>query len=601
MQLASPFQLRLSAFRGAALEREREDNSQGCLAHVDSMGWNAERQWCGQFGWKELYYFIHICNLPSWLFSCLHWHLFWVWSLAKVQALNPMRPWWLRVLHPWLGLPKASNQKSFAVCRWGKWQFVSRGDRGWVAPSTLGVGFVRGPGIDRVAEKEIQRRCHFGWFWKIAFQETSSHCYGKNSLCIVQDRMDGRFYSESRISNQSFEIYKPGILVFLKEGSVLQGLRGPKSIPCACTMQDPPGAGEKHGGDWVGHAWCNEQNLESCRRCLCLFLLLLRLPAHADAVGGAGGGYGEYTVYPICILCLPWNSMATSGTSSWILWWVGRVMIRIFVHGLLSYYHLVGKLTVSSTHDMMSRFFECRSGNHLHKNSLCQLFAAKSSAFLCQELQLLTDSLTRTILTLARQGAPSSRWRRNQEIINKEGVKRSNLRKRKMESNHENLLLIMMFFSDPRWYQWRLHRWGDQQFKSFHPQLDGTEAVLRRKHMQSARCRELFAAATAGGHEGARVGRKVSGMVEVGSFGNELSHSEPKSVILNGWSWRDAIHFGDQERFGKMPDCFVSRCQEKGQRKMADYVSQACPEICNVAVQLMSVTWWMVDHRHGDL
>ena len=102
-----------------------------------------------------------------------------------------------------------------------------------------------------------------------------------------------------------------------------------------------------------------------------------------------------------------------------------------------------------------------------------------------------------------------------------------------MESNHENLLLIMVFFSDPRWYQSRLHR-GNQQFKSFHPQLDGIEALLRRKHLQSARCRELFAAATAGGHEGAGVGRKVSGMVEVGFFGNELSHSEPKSVILNG-------------------------------------------------------------------
>ena len=114
-------------------------------------------------------------------------------------------------------------------------------------------------------------------------------------------------------------------------------------------------------------------------------------------------------VYSICILYLPWNSMATSGTSSRILWWVGRVMIRIFGHGLLNYHHLVGNLTVSSTYDMMSRSFEFRSGNHLHKNSLCELFAAKSSAFRCQELQLLTDSLTRTILTLARQGAPSSR------------------------------------------------------------------------------------------------------------------------------------------------------------------------------------------------
>ena len=84
-------------------------------------------------------------------------------------------------------------------------------------------------------------------------------------------------------------------------------------------------------------------------------------------------------VYSICILYLPWNSMATSGTSSRILWWVGRVMIRIFGHGLLNYHHLVGNLTVSSTYDMMSRSFEFRSGNHLHKNSLCQLFAAKSS------------------------------------------------------------------------------------------------------------------------------------------------------------------------------------------------------------------------------
>ena len=180
---------------------------------------------------------------------CKHWTL---WGLGGSGYC----------IHGW-GCPKLPTN-SFAVWRWGKWQFVSRGDRGWVAPSTLGVGFVRGPGIDRVAEKEIQRRCHFGWFWNIAFQETSSHCCGSSEIRFVSYKTEWMEDSTARVAFPTNHLRyilvmvgniiltsasgwmrqvvlvaksKPGILVFLKEGSVLQGLRGPKSIPCAC---NPP-------------------------------------------------------------------------------------------------------------------------------------------------------------------------------------------------------------------------------------------------------------------------------------------------------------------------------------------------------------------------
>lgn len=170
MHLASPFQPRLSAFRGAALEREREDNSQGCLVHLDSMGWTAERQWCGQFGWKELYYFIHICNLPTWLFSCFMLTLASFLGVIPCQgaSIEPYEALVAQGIASMVGVTQSFQPKELcclkmsqmAICK-PRWQRMSRSKH-------FGSWFCQGA-RHRVAEKEIRRRCHFGWFWNITF------------------------------------------------------------------------------------------------------------------------------------------------------------------------------------------------------------------------------------------------------------------------------------------------------------------------------------------------------------------------------------------------------------------------------------------------